>query len=110
MDFGNVYCVGIIGVLGVGKLIVIEVLGMYLIECGYWVVVLVVDLLLICMGGLIFGDKIWMVWLVVYLNVYIWLFLMLGMLGGVMRVIWEMVVLLEVVGFDVILIEIVGVG
>lgn len=58
--FGNLICVGISGVLGVGKSILIDVFGLYVFEKGGKLVVLVIDLSSECSKGSILGDKICM--------------------------------------------------
>lgn len=61
----------------------IEVFGLYLIENGLKVVVLVVDFSLLIIGGSIMGDKICMEVLFCYFFVFICFFLIGGVLGGV---------------------------
>lgn len=95
---------------GVGKFIFIEVFGKMLIGYGLCVVVLVVDFSLVCLGGLIFGDKIWMEIFSCDFCVFICFLFLCVELGGVVCCICEIVWLCEGVGFDVVLIEIVGVG
>jgi len=57
---GNVYVIGIIGSFGVGKLILILVLVKVLCYRDFCVGVLVVDFLLLFLGGALFGDRVCM--------------------------------------------------
>ncbi|WP_078315870.1 methylmalonyl Co-A mutase-associated GTPase MeaB [Mycobacterium sp. D16Q16] len=109
-DGGNALRVGITGVPGVGKSTTIEALGMYLIEQGHRVAVLAVDPSSTRTGGSILGDKTRMGRLSVHPDAYIRPSPTSGTLGGVARATRETVVLLESAGFEVILIETVGVG
>ncbi len=109
-DGGNALRVGITGVPGVGKSTTIEALGMYLIEHGHRVAVLAVDPSSTRTGGSILGDKTRMGRLSVHPDAYIRPSPTSGTLGGVAKATRETVVLLESAGFDVILIETVGVG
>ncbi|MUM19011.1 methylmalonyl Co-A mutase-associated GTPase MeaB [Mycobacterium sp. CBMA271] len=109
-DAGDALRVGITGVPGVGKSTTIEALGMYLIEQGHRVAVLAVDPSSTRTGGSILGDKTRMGRLSVHPDAYIRPSPTSGTLGGVARATRETVVLLEAAGFDVILIETVGVG
>jgi LAO/AO transport system kinase len=107
---GNAHHVGITGVPGVGKSTAIESLGMYLIERGHRVAVLAVDPSSTRTGGSILGDKTRMQQLAVHPGAYIRPSPTSGTLGGVARATRETMVLLEAAGFDVILVETVGVG
>jgi len=109
-DSGNAHRVGITGVPGVGKSTAIESLGMYLIEQGHRVAVLAVDPSSTRTGGSILGDKTRMARLAQHPEAYIRPSPTSGTLGGVAKATRETVVLLEAAGFDVILIETVGVG
>ena len=109
-DSGNAHRVGITGVPGVGKSTTIESLGMHLIEQGHRVAVLAVDPSSTRTGGSILGDKTRMARLAVHPDAYIRPSPTSGTLGGVAKATRETVVLLEAAGFDVILIETVGVG
>jgi len=102
--------VGITGVPGVGKSTAIEALGMYLIEQGHRVAVLAVDPSSTRTGGSILGDKTRMARLAVHPDAYIRPSPTSGTLGGVAKATRETIVLLEAAGFDVILVETVGVG
>ncbi len=109
-DAGNAMRVGITGVPGVGKSTTIEALGMHLIEEGHRVAVLAVDPSSTRTGGSILGDKTRMAKLAVHPDAYIRPSPTSGTLGGVARATRETIVLLEAAGFDVILVETVGVG
>jgi len=107
---GHAMHVGITGVPGVGKSTTIEALGMYLIGRGHRVAVLAVDPSSTRTGGSILGDKTRMAQLAVHPDAYIRPSPTSGTLGGVAKATRETIVLLEAAGFDVILVETVGVG
>jgi LAO/AO transport system kinase len=107
---GNAHHVGITGVPGAGKSTTIEALGMYLIERGHRVAVLAVDPSSTRTGGSILGDKTRMPQLAAHPDAYIRPSPTSGTLGGVAKATRETIVLLEAAGFDVILVETVGVG
>jgi len=107
---GSAIHVGITGVPGVGKSTAIEALGMYLIDAGHRVAVLAVDPSSTRTGGSILGDKTRMSRLAVHPNAYIRPSPTSGTLGGVAKATRETIVLLEAAGFDVVLVETVGVG
>jgi LAO/AO transport system kinase len=109
-DAGHALHVGVTGVPGVGKSTTIEALGMYLIEQGHRVAVLAVDPSSTRTGGSILGDKTRMARLAVHADAYIRPSPTSGTLGGVARATRETIVLLESAGYDVILVETVGVG
>ena len=109
-DAGSAMHVGITGVPGVGKSTSIEALGMHLIEQGHRVAVVAVDPSSTRTGGSILGDKTRMARLAVHKDAYIRPAPTSGTLGGVARATRETMVLLEAAGFDVILVETVGVG
>jgi LAO/AO transport system kinase len=102
--------VGITGVPGVGKSTAIEALGIYLIEQGHRVAVLAVDPSSTRTGGSILGDKTRMSRLAVHPDAYIRPSPTSGTLGGVAKTTRETIVLLEAAGYDVVLVETVGVG
>lgn len=102
--------VGITGVPGVGKSTFIDALGMYLIGQGHRVAVLAVDPSSTRTGGSILGDKTRMARLSVERDAYIRPSPTAGTLGGVAKATRETIVLLEAAGYDVILVETVGVG
>jgi LAO/AO transport system kinase len=107
---GNAHHVGITGLPGVGKSTAIEALGRYLIEQGHRVAVLAVDPSSTRTGGSILGDKTRMPRLAVHPDAYVRPSPTSGTLGGVAKATRETIVLMEAAGFDVILVETVGVG
>lgn len=109
-DAGGAHRVGITGVPGVGKSTFIDALGMYLIERGHRVAVLAVDPSSTRTGGSILGDKTRMARLTVAEDAYIRPSPTSGTLGGVAKATRETIVLLEAAGYDVVLVETVGVG
>lgn len=102
--------VGITGVPGAGKSTFIEALGMYLCRNGCRVAVLAVDPSSTVTGGSILGDKTRMENLSRVKNAFIRPSPSGGMLGGVARKSRETMLLCEAAGFDVLLVETVGVG
>jgi LAO/AO transport system kinase len=109
-ESGDALRVGITGVPGVGKSTAIEALGMMLLEQGRRVAVLAVDPSSTRTGGSILGDKTRMANLAVRPDAYVRPSPTSGTLGGVARATRETIVLLEAAGFDVVLVETVGVG
>jgi len=107
---GRAIRVGISGVPGVGKSTFIEALGLMLIERGHKVAVLAVDPSSQITGGSIMGDKVRMERLARQANAFIRPSPSSGSLGGVTRRTRESMLLCEAAGFDVLLIETVGVG
>lgn len=107
---GGAVRVGISGVPGVGKSTFIEALGMHLIDEGHRVGVLAVDPSSVRTGGSVLGDKTRMSQLSVNPDAFIRPSPSAGTLGGVARATSQAVTVLEAAGFDVILIETVGVG
>ncbi|MEV0075177.1 methylmalonyl Co-A mutase-associated GTPase MeaB [Nocardia neocaledoniensis] len=102
--------VGITGVPGVGKSTFIDALGMYLLGKGHRVAVLAVDPSSTRTGGSILGDKTRMARLSLEPDAFIRPSPTAGTLGGVAKATRETIVLLEAAGYDVILVETVGVG
>ncbi|WMI65481.1 methylmalonyl Co-A mutase-associated GTPase MeaB [Aestuariibaculum sp. YM273] len=102
--------IGITGVPGVGKSTFIEVFGSFLTSIGKRVAVLAVDPSSSMNKGSILGDKTRMETLVKNKNAFIRPSAASDTLGGVARKTRESIVLCEAAGFDVILIETVGVG
>lgn len=107
---GKSFRVGITGVPGVGKSTTIEALGMHLLELGHKVAVLAVDPSSTRTRGSILGDKTRMGRLSMSENAYIRPSPTSGTLGGVAKATRESIVLVEAAGFDVVLVETVGVG
>ncbi|MCB1703480.1 MAG: methylmalonyl Co-A mutase-associated GTPase MeaB [Halioglobus sp.] len=107
---GNSIRVGITGVPGVGKSTFIEAFGLYLIEQGKRVAVLAVDPSSPIAGGSILGDKTRMEELSRREEAFIRPTPAAGALGGVAQKTRETMLLCEAAGYDVILVETVGVG
>jgi GTPase len=106
----SVQRVGITGAPGVGKSTFIETLGLELVEQGHHVAVLAVDPSSVRSGGSILGDKTRMERLSNLPGAYVRPSPAAGTLGGVARATRETMLLLEAAGFDIILVETVGVG
>ena len=102
--------VGISGVPGVGKSTFIEALGSRLTAAGHRVGVLAVDPSSVRTGGSVLGDKTRMARLSVDPNAFIRPSPSAGTLGGVARATTQAMLVLEAAGFDVVLVETVGVG
>ena len=102
--------IGITGVPGVGKSTLIDALGSKLTAEGHKVAVLAVDPSSSRTGGSILGDKTRMARLAVDPASYIRPSPSGGALGGVSRMTRETMLLCEAAGFDVVIVETVGVG
>lgn len=102
--------IGISGVPGAGKSTFIEAFGNILLEKGKKVAVLAIDPSSSLNKGSILGDKTRMETLVQHPNAYIRPSASASNLGGVARKTRESILLCEAAGFDIILIETVGVG
>ena len=102
--------VGISGVPGVGKSTFIEALGTSLTAAGHRVGVLAVDPSSVRTGGSVLGDKTRMASLSVDPHAYIRPSPSAGTLGGVARATTQAMLVLEAAGYDVVLVETVGVG
>ncbi len=109
-DTGRGIRVGITGSPGVGKSTTIDVLGMFLIDRGHKVAVLAVDPSSARSGGSILGDKTRMPRLAASDSAYIRPSPASGTLGGVAAKTREAMLLCEAAGFDVVLVETVGIG
>ena len=101
---------GISGVPGVGKSTFIEALGMYLIDQGHRVAVLTIDPSSTVSGGSILGDKTRMEKLSVHERAYIRPSPSSGALGGVAEKTREAMLVFEAAGYDIVIVETVGVG
>jgi LAO/AO transport system kinase len=110
LQTGKAIRVGITGSPGVGKSTTIDALGMFLIERGHKVAVLAVDPSSARTGGSILGDKTRMARLSASDNAYIRPSPASGTLGGVAAKTREAMLLCEAAGFDVVLVETVGIG
>lgn len=102
--------IGITGVPGVGKSTFIESFGLHLISLGHKVAVLAIDPSSPVTGGSILGDKTRMEGLSQKDEAFIRPSPSKGFLGGVAQKTRESILLFEAAGFDVILVETVGVG
>jgi LAO/AO transport system kinase len=102
--------VGISGVPGVGKSTFIETLGEHLTQQGLSVGVLAVDPSSTRTGGSVLGDKTRMANLSANPDAYIRPSPTAGTLGGVARATTQAMIVLEAAGYDVVLVETVGVG
>jgi LAO/AO transport system kinase len=107
---GSARRVGISGVPGVGKSTFIDQLGVTLTAAGSKVAVLAVDPSSARSGGSILGDKTRMARLSVDPNAFIRPSPTSGTLGGVAQATRESMVVVEAAGYDVVLVETVGVG
>ncbi len=107
---GGAHRVGITGVPGVGKSTFIDALGTTLTAAGHKVAVLAVDPSSSKTGGSILGDKTRMARLAVDPAAFIRPSPTSGTLGGVARATRETIVLMEAAGYDIVLVETVGVG
>jgi LAO/AO transport system kinase len=107
---GKSFRLGISGVPGVGKSTFIEALGLFLINQGHRVAVLAVDPSSTVSGGSILGDKTRMEHLSVHADAYIRPSPSSGTLGGVAEKTRESMLVCEAAGYDVVIVETVGVG
>jgi len=107
---GQAIRVGITGAPGVGKSLTIDTLGSHLTGKGHKVAVLAVDPSSTRTGGSILGDKTRMPRLAVAPNAFVRPSPSSGTLGGVAAKTRETMLLCEAAGFDVILVETVGIG
>ncbi|MBQ1159920.1 methylmalonyl Co-A mutase-associated GTPase MeaB [Streptomyces sp. A73] len=107
---GGARRVGISGVPGVGKSTFIDALGTLLTERGHQVAVLAVDPSSSRTGGSILGDKTRMERLAVNPDAFVRPSPTAGTLGGVAKATRETMIVMEAAGYDVVLVETVGVG
>ncbi|MFB9907069.1 methylmalonyl Co-A mutase-associated GTPase MeaB [Allokutzneria oryzae] len=107
---GKARRVGITGVPGAGKSTFIDTLGSSLTAAGHQVAVLAVDPSSTRSGGSILGDKTRMARLAVDPKAFVRPSPTAGTLGGVAKATRETIVVMEAAGYDVVLVETVGVG
>ena len=107
---GRAFRLGISGVPGVGKSTFIEALGLHLIAQGHRVAVLAIDPSSSVSGGSILGDKTRMEHLSVHPQAYIRPSPASGTLGGVAAKTRESMLVCEAAGYDIVIVETVGVG
>ncbi|MEU5894813.1 methylmalonyl Co-A mutase-associated GTPase MeaB [Streptomyces venezuelae] len=107
---GRARRVGISGVPGVGKSTFIDALGTMLTSLGHRVAVLAVDPSSTRTGGSILGDKTRMERLALDPDAFVRPSPSAGTLGGVAKATRESIVVMEAAGYDVVLVETVGVG
>jgi LAO/AO transport system kinase len=107
---GKSFRLGISGVPGVGKSTFIEALGLHLIGLGHRVAVLTIDPSSTVSGGSILGDKTRMEHLSVNEKAYIRPSPSSGTLGGVAEKTREAMLVCEAAGYDIVIVETVGVG
>lgn len=107
---GHSIRIGLSGVPGVGKSTLIESLGLNLIEAGHKVAVLAVDPTSSVSGGSIMGDKTRMEKLSVSPGAFIRPSPSSGALGGVAEKTRECILVCEAAGYDIVIVETVGVG
>ncbi len=107
---GKAVRIGITGVPGAGKSTFIESFGSMLADQGHKVAVLAIDPSSTRSGGSILGDKTRMEQLAIHPNAFIRPSPSGGSLGGVARKTRESMLVCEAAGFDVIIVETVGVG
>src|SRR5437667_3185288 len=107
---GNAIRVGISGAPGSGKSTLIEALGLHVVDEGHRVAVLAVDPSSTRSGGSILGDKTRMGELTRHRDAFVRPSPTGGTLGGVARRTREAMLVCEAAGFDVVIVETVGVG
>ncbi len=107
---GDAVRVGITGPPGVGKSSFIEALGLFLIEAGHRVAVLAIDPSSPITGGSILGDKTRMERLARSERAFIRPSPSGGTLGGVAQRTREVMLVCEAAGYDVVIVETVGIG
>ena len=107
---GNAVRIGVTGVPGVGKSTFIDAFGSMLLEKGHRVAVLAIDPSSTRTGGSILGDKTRMPRLAAHPDAFVRPSPTSGTLGGVAKATREAIVVMEAAGYDVVLVETVGVG
>lgn len=107
---GNALRIGITGVPGVGKSTFIEAFGLALIDKGHRIAVLAIDPSSSIGGGSILGDKTRMARLSMHADAFVRPSPAAGSLGGVAARTREAMLACEAAGFDIVIVETVGVG
>lgn len=107
---GRAQRIGITGIPGAGKSTFIEAFGCFLVDAGKRVAVLAIDPSSSLTGGSILGDKVRMERLCQRPNAFIRPSPSGGSLGGVARKTREVILVCEAAGYDVVIVETVGVG
>lgn len=107
---GGALRLGVSGVPGAGKSTLIETLGLHVLARGHRVAVLAVDPSSAVSGGSVLGDKTRMQRVAVHERAFVRPSPSSGTLGGVARRTREAMLVCEAAGFDVVLVETVGVG
>ncbi|MEO8506605.1 MAG: methylmalonyl Co-A mutase-associated GTPase MeaB [Betaproteobacteria bacterium] len=107
---GHALRMGITGSPGVGKSTLIEGLGLHLVAAGHRVAVLAVDPSSSVSGGSVLGDKTRMEELARHPHAFIRPSPASGTLGGVAAHTREAILFVEAAGFDIVIVETVGVG
>jgi LAO/AO transport system kinase len=107
---GKSFRLGVSGVPGVGKSTFIETLGLQLVAQGHRVAVLAVDPSSSVSGGSILGDKTRMAQMAVHPQAFIRPSPSAGTLGGVTEKTREALLMCEAAGYDLVIVETVGVG
>ena len=106
----NTFRLGIAGPPGAGKSTFIEALGLMLVEQGHRVAVVAIDPSSNITGGSILGDKTKMTYLSRTLNAFVRPSATSGVLGGLAQHTNDVILLCESAGFDIVLVETVGLG
>jgi LAO/AO transport system kinase len=107
---GHAHRVGITGLPGVGKSTFIDTLGTNLVAAGHRVAVLSIDPSSPLSGGSILGDKTRMTRLAANEGAFVRPSPSVGALGGVAAATRESILVMEAAGYDIVLVETVGVG
>ncbi|MGD9564073.1 MAG: methylmalonyl Co-A mutase-associated GTPase MeaB [Pyrinomonadaceae bacterium] len=107
---GNALIIGITGAPGAGKSSLVDKLALYYKESGKRVGIICVDPSSPFSGGAILGDRIRMATLGLDKNVFIRSMATRGNLGGLSRATVDAVAILDAAGFDMVIVETVGVG
>jgi LAO/AO transport system kinase len=109
-DSGRAHVVGITGPAGSGKSTLVTVMARELAARGTRVAILAVDPSSTYSGGAILGDRIRMTELAGQQNIYIRSMASRGATGGLSRAVLDGIVVLDAAGYDVVILETVGVG